>query len=200
MPISREGIDPRFFKLFKETFGFTEAELDTLLSCFNRAMLKKKDFYCKAGEIAKSKAYVNKGCTRTYVTDETGHERILFFAFEDWWIADMESYYSGQQGKNTVQALEDCELLVISKTDFSRLEKELPKLQQWYSIKMARSASAMNSRLAELKTSTPEERYLNLIKSRPEIFQRIPLQYIAAYLNIEPQSLSRMRKRLAKQE
>ncbi|HWY98685.1 MAG TPA: Crp/Fnr family transcriptional regulator, partial [Bacteroidia bacterium] len=95
--------------------------------------------------------------------------------------------------------LEDCELLVISKNDFSKLEREIVKLQQWYTVKVARSAGAMRNRLAEIKTSSPEERYLTLIKTQPQIFQRIPLQYIAAYLNIEPQSLSRMRKRLARE-
>ena len=52
------------------------------------------------------------------------------------------------------------------------------------------------NRLFEVKSSSVEDRYLNLIKKQPDVFQRVPLQYIAAYLDIEPQSLSRLRKRL----
>jgi CRP-like cAMP-binding protein len=85
---------------------------------------------------------------------------------------------------------------VISKESFQKAEQEIPKLKQWYSFKMLRSASASINRIEEMKTLSAEERYLKLIEKQPHIFQRIPLQYIASYLNIEPQSLSRMRNRL----
>ena len=92
--------------------------------------------------------------------------------------------------------LEDSELLVIPKEKFQKLEMEIPKLKQWYTSKMLRSASASRTRIEEMKTLSAEERYLNLLEKQPHIFQRIPLQYIASYLNIEPPSLSRMRSRL----
>ena len=96
--------------------------------------------------------------------------------------------------------LEDSELLVISKEDFQKAEQEIAKLKQWYSFKLLRSASASRNRIEEMKTLSAEERYLKLIEKQPHIFQRIPLQYIASYLNIEPQSLSRMRNRLSKKQ
>jgi|SRR5436190_3740799 len=80
--------------------------------------VRKKDYYLKEGSISNAKAYVKKGCSRTFVIDESGKEHILFFAFEDWWLADFESYHSGEPGKQYFQALEDMELLVISKKDF----------------------------------------------------------------------------------
>jgi CRP-like cAMP-binding protein len=130
------------------------------------------------------------------VVDEQGHERILLFAFEDWWLGDFESYYSGKPATTYIQMLEDSEVMVISKESFLKSEQEIPKLKQWYSHKMPRSTSASINRIVEMKTLTAEERYVNLLKKQPYIFQRIPLQYIASYLNIEPQSLSRMRNRL----
>jgi len=110
----------------------------------------------------------------------------------------MESYYSGKPATAHIQMLEDSEVLVISKESFQKSEQEIPKLKQWYALKMLRSASASMNRIAEMKTLTAEERYLRLLEKQPHIFQRIPLQYIASYLNIEPQSLSRLRKRLTK--
>ena len=89
------------------------------------------------------------------------------------------------------------ELLLISKQDFAKMEIEIPKLRQWYEIKQRKMNIAMINRLSEVKSSTPEERYMNLLKKHPEIFQRVPLQYIASYLDIEPQSLSRLRKRIS---
>jgi CRP-like cAMP-binding protein len=197
MDIELKNINPKFVELFINTFAFTEDEFALFLSSFHSKTITKKDYYIRAGELCKSKAYLNKGCARNFVLDEQGHERILFFAFEDWWIGDLESYYSGKPGTNYVQMLEDSELLVIPKEKFQKLEMEIPKLKQWYTSKMLRSASASRTRIEEMKTLSAEDRYLNLLEKQPHIFQRIPLQYIASYLNIEPQSLSRMRSRLA---
>lgn len=192
-----KNINHKFVELFRQTFAFTEEEFALFLSYFTVKTITKKDYYLRAGECCHSKAYLNKGCARNFVLDEQGHERILFFAFEDWWLGDFDSYYSGKPATNYIQLLEDSELLVISKENFQKAEKEIPKLTQWYSIKMLRSASASRNRIEEMKTLSAEERYLKLIENQPHIFQRIPLQHIASYLNIEPQSLSRMRNRLA---
>lgn len=195
-PINKLEIDERFSKLFKDQFGFDEAEYDLLLSHFTRRIVKKKQLYSKAGDRSRAKAYINKGCARTFVLDENGNERILFFSFEDFWLCDFESFNSGLPGTHNVEMLEDCELLIISKDDWKKLEQKIPKMQKWYTIKVPKSAGAMLKRLVDEKVSTPEERYLNLIKTRPQIFQRIALKHIAAFLNIQPQSLSRMRSRL----
>jgi len=198
MGIEAHIVDPKFTELFKHTFGLNEDEYQMMLSCFEVKLLNKKDLYIKPGVVSRHKAYVNKGCLRTYAIDEKGHERILFFPMEDWWVADIDSYYSGQSATNYIQAIEDCELLEISKENFLMLEDKIPKLKQWYALKMTRRATTTARRIEELKTMSPRERYINLLQKNPEIFQRIPLQYIASYLNIEPQSLSRMRKQLAK--
>lgn len=197
MEVELENINPKFIELFKQTFALTEKEFALFLSSFKSKKVFKKDYYLRAGQICNSKAYLNKGCIRNFVVDEKGHERILFFAFEDWWVGDFESYYSGKPGTNYVQALDDCELLIISKDRFEKLTEKIPKLNKWYAIKMVPAASASKKRLEELKILTPEERYIALLEKQPFIFQRVSLQYIAAYLNIEPQSLSRMRKRIS---
>jgi len=196
MDIELKNINPKFTELFRETFAFTEEEFALFFSCFTVKIIPKKKYFLRAGECCRSKAYLNKGCARNFVLDEKGHERILFFSFEDWWLGDFDSYYSGKRATNFVQMMEDSELLIISKENFQKMELEIPKLKQWYSFKMLRSASAARNRIEEMKTLSAEERYLNLLEKQPHICQRIPQQYIASYLNIEPQSLSRMRNRL----
>jgi len=188
---------PLFIELFTRKMGMDEQEFELFCSHFREMTIRKKDYYLKEGSISNAKAYIKKGCSRTFVIDEDGKEHIIFFAFEDWWLADFESYHSGNPGKQNFQALEDMELLLISKQDFAKMEIEIPKLRQWYEIKQRKMNIAMINRLSEVKSSTPEERYMNLLKKHPEIFQRVPLQYIASYLDIEPQSLSRLRKRIS---
>ena len=89
-------------------------------------------------------------------------------------------------------------LFRISKANMDNMEERMPKLKEWHASKKNKSHFATLNRLTEVKTLTPEERYQNLLKKYPQIFQRIPLQYrIASYLDIEPPSLSRLRKRLS---
>ena len=198
MDIEGVTLHPKFVEFFSGTFGFNKEEFASFISGFRVQEVRKKEPYLRAGEISNAKAYLNRGCARNYVVDEKGHERILSFAFEDWWLADFESYYSGKPGSTFIQMLEDSELLVISKEKFQKLEQEIPKLRQWYTVKVTRHAAALARGIEELRTLTPEERYLNLLKEQPLVLQRVPLHYVAAFLNIEPQSLSRMRKRLSK--
>lgn len=196
MSIELQTVNPKFTLLFRDTFGFNKEEFNILLSYFDLKIIHKKEYYMKPGTVCRHKAYVNKGCLRNFVIDELGHERTLLFPIEDWWTADIDSYYSGELGTNYIQALEECELFEISKRNFHFLEKEIPKLKQWYTYKLTRKAIKSVKRIEELKTLSPKERYLNLLDNNPEIFQRVPLKYIASYLNIEPESLSRLRKRL----
>ncbi|MFI5187749.1 MAG: Crp/Fnr family transcriptional regulator, partial [Chitinophagales bacterium] len=143
------------------------------------------------------RAYINKGSTRTYTMDEKGGEHILFFAFEDWWIGDLESYYDQQPALVYIQATENCELLCLAKTELEKLWTEIPNLKKMFEQKEQRSSFANLHRLQEVKSLSAEEWYLNLIQKHPQVFQRIPLQYIAMYFDIEPPSLSRLRKRLS---
>ncbi len=198
MDVERNNLHPKFVELFTRTFGFTDTEFALLISGFRVEEVRKRKLFLMAGQVSNAKAYLNKGCARLYVMDERGHERIVSFAFEDWWLADFESYYSGSPGSTYIQMLEDSELLVISKEKWQQLEQEIPKLKQWYTIKVTRHASALTRGIENLKTLTPEDRYQKLLMEQPLVLQRVPLQYVAAYLNIEPQSLSRMRRRLSR--
>jgi CRP-like cAMP-binding protein len=197
MEIYRSEVSQQFIDLFIKKMDFTEDEFTLLLSHFRREYIPRKFFYLKAGQVSRRRAYINKGSTRTFTIDDKGGEHILFFSFEDWWIGDLESYYQQQPGTLNIQAMEDCELLCLAKTDLEKLSAQIPKLKKMFEQKEQRSSFANMRRLQEVKTLSAEERYLDLIKKFPEIFQRIPLQYIAMYLDIEPPSLSRLRKRLS---
>ena len=163
-------IDSRFAELFKGSFGLDAHEYEHLLSCFTRAELKKGDYYHRCGDISRSKAYVNKGCTRTFVTNQDGKESVLFFSFEDWWLCDFASFNSGNPGTFNTEALEDCELMEITKEHWNALRREVPKVELWYTIKAPKSAGALLNRFSEEKLLSAEERYLALVKNKPYIF------------------------------
>lgn len=197
MPFGHHQPSSKFIDLFTRTIGLKEEEFVFAHSHFKREYIPKKHYLLRPGQICNMHSYLNTGCARTYTVDEKGGEHILFFAFEDWWMGDLESIYTGHPTSLFIQAVEDCEYLCISHKDFVMLEDRFPKLKEWHEEKMFKSHYSFVNRLVEVKSHTTEERYLNLIDRFPEIFQRVPLQYIASYLDIEPPSLSRLRKRLS---
>jgi CRP-like cAMP-binding protein len=197
MELYRSELSPLFVDTFIKKMEFNEEEFNYTLSFFTRQYVPRKYFYLKAGQVTRQKAYINNGSTRTFTMDEKGGEHILNFSFEDWWLADFESYYTGTPGTKYIQAVEDCELLCISKEALDKLETEIPKLKALFEMKQKNMIYSTMQRMIEMKTLSAEERYLDLIKKHPQIFQRIPLHYIASYLDIEPPSLSRLRKRLS---
>ncbi|MGA7159700.1 MAG: Crp/Fnr family transcriptional regulator [Bacteroidota bacterium] len=162
-----------------------------------KEIVKKKEHYLQAGEISRAIAYVNSGCLRQYIIGEHAKEIILQFPVEDWWIGDLESFQLEKPSTYYIQALEESELVILSRKSFLRACDELPKFKIFHEEKVRRNHFATLKRLPMTKLGTPEEKYLLLMKEQPQLFQRIPLHYIASYLAIEPESLSRLRKRLA---
>lgn len=196
MFIEHSEFSEHFVDIFKNKIGLTDEEFSHLIIHFHKEYIPQKFYFFKAGDICRRIAYINKGTTRTFTIDEKGREHILYFSFEDWLIGDQESLFTQEPGLWNIQAVEDCELFYISKADMDTLEDEIPKLKEWHRVKHFRNHFATLHLLAEIKTLTHEERYCQLIDKHPEVFQRVPLQHIASYLDIEPQSLSRLRKRL----
>lgn len=140
---------------------------------------------------------MNKGCLRRYVINEQGKESIVNFATEDWWIGDLESFLFQKPTIYYVQALEDSELLLLPFREFQIAQERFPKYNEFHVNKVQKSYFATLKRMSISKTGSPEEKYLQLFGEQRNLFQRIPLQYIASYLGIEPESLSRLRRRLA---
>ncbi len=191
---------PAFEHLFRQELGLSDAEYALLLEHFTVKQVPRRAFLLHAGDIAHAKAYVNSGCSRSYVLDSKGKEHVLFFGFEDWWLADFESYTTGKPGRQFIQAIEDLELLVVSRDDFDRLAERIPALGKWHTLRERRMTFSMIDRLIEVKTFTPEERIRKLMRAMPQVFQRVALQDIASFLDIEPGSLSRLRKRMVEAE
>lgn len=189
-------ISPLLVQDLADSAGFTEEEIDLYMSLLDKKRVKKKEHLLRAGELCNAVAYVNKGCLRRYTIDNHMKETILNFALEDYWVGDLESLIFQKPTIYYIQALEECELLLLSRKNFLRVNEELPKFKIFHDKKVQRNHYYTLKRLSITKSATPEEKYLLLMKERPQLFQRIPLHYIASYLGIEPESLSRLRKRM----
>ena len=193
---AEDPIQPGLRNVLTNQAGFSPDEYEFYCSLLKKRIVKKKEHYLQAGDISRATAYVNKGCLRQYIIGEHGKEIIIQFALEDWWIGDLESFHYEKPSIFYIQAIEDSELMLLSRKNFLRVCKELPKYKKFHDDKVQRNHFATLKRLSMAKLGTPEERYLLLMKEQPQVFRRVPLHYIASYLSIEPESLSRLRKRL----
>ena len=187
---------PVLEKELREIAGMNDEEVESYISLLTQKTLRKKEHLLMAGDICNHVAYINRGCLRRYIIDEHSKEVILNFSLEDYWTGDLESFIFKTPTDFYIQALEDCELLLLSRENFYRACKEIPKFKKFHDDKVQRNHYSALKRLSMAKSATPKEKYLNLMKNQPQLFRRIPLHYIAAHLGIEPESLSRLRKRI----
>lgn len=182
---------------FEETDRFTDEEFDRFTSILTPVSLKKKEFFTEQGQVCRYLAFVDSGCLRAFYTDDKGDEFTMYFGFLNWWIGDKTSFYSGTPARFSVQALEDSMVFRANKTDWEKALDDIPTFERWYRVKTRKSYEASQQKLIESQTESAEEKYLKLLKNAPDIVQLIPQHYIASYLGIKPQSLSRIRKQLA---
>ena len=195
-----EGIHPLVKDRLRNEYNFTDEEIVEVLSYFEKRSIKRKEFILRTGEVCRGRAYVNKGCFRRYTINDHGKEVTIDFGFEDWWIGDMESIRKCESTIYFFQAMEDCEVFWIDEETYDRLCKDVPKFHAVQVKKMESSHFATLKRLTLNQSATQEEKYLALLQKYPQLFQRVPLHYIASYLGMEPESLSRLRNRLYKRE
>lgn len=171
-------------------------EMTYFKSLLTTKSLKRKEFLLQQGEICKFASFINKGCLRYfYLVD--GEEHTGQFFFENGWYLDYESFLTGKPSKQNIEALEPTDLVVLSKIDLEKLYKEIPKFERFGRLMAENAFLGLKSRTEMLTNESAEERYLHLVESRPKVIERVSQHYIASYLGLQPQSLSRIRKRLS---
>lgn len=177
----------------KEKADLTADELDAVRAVSVEKKIRKRQYLLQEGDVCHYNCFIIKGCLRLYRVGEDGAEHILRFAVENWWISDRESYNTGNPSKSNIDALENCEVILIDKPDFVKLMMTIPKFRDFIERLMARSFDASQNRIMSNISYTAEEKYQNFITSFPDIFYRVPLHMTASYLGLSRETLSRVR-------
>lgn len=188
------------FEHLNKTVKLSEAEAVMMLEMAKVVKLKKKEHLFMEGQVAKYVGFVNQGCLRYYYLDAKGEEHIVYFAVEEWWIGDLSSFYSGLPSTFNLQAFEPCEMFLYTKETFDKVRSEIPAFDQYCKIRHAKATDARLETMMAQRSSNAEARYSKLLDGFPDIFQRVPQHFIASYLGIKPQSLSRIRKQMAERK
>jgi CRP-like cAMP-binding protein len=178
--------------------NLTKEEQEIFTNYLQTKKIKRKQFLLTDGDICKHSAFVTTGCLRGYTVDKGGIEHVLNFAPPDWWIADMYSLLSQKPGILNIEALEDTEVLLLSKANQEKLYLEIPKFEHFFRILVENSLVASQQRLIDGLSLTAEERYNNFCKRYPTLIDNLPQKQIASYIGVTPEFFSRMRSEMVK--
>lgn len=174
-----------------------DEEFDFLKSLFLPKKIKKRQYFLQEGDICKYQAFIEKGILRSYTVDEKGSEHILQFASEGWWMADLSSYLTNEPSFLNVDAIEESELLLITKSSWELAMQKIPSLEHYFRIILQNHLVSTQKRLLQSLSETAEQKYLRFINTYPDCLSRVPQHMIASYLGIKRETLSRVRKQMA---
>jgi CRP-like cAMP-binding protein len=186
-----------FFNKLNEKISFSEEEQEIIKGYLTPKKLRKKQYLLPEGDICKSIAFVQKGALREYTVDEKGVEHIFQFALEGWFISDLYSFITAEPATYHIDALEDSELLLITKSAQDEILRRVPKYETFSRMLLTGAYLAMQKRITSIISLSLEDRYLYLTKLYPDIVQRVPQHMIASYMGLTPETLSRIRKKIS---
>ncbi len=139
-----------------------QTEIDFFISLLQNKKLKKKEFLLKYGEICKTENFIINGCLRVYTIDGNGFEHIVMFGIEDWWVSDLFSLLTNSPTTYYIDALENTELLQISKSNLDKPYERVPKFERFFRIILQNAYIAQQQRINQNLSFKAEQRYLKL--------------------------------------
>ncbi|MFV8363902.1 Crp/Fnr family transcriptional regulator [Flavobacterium sp. ZT3P35] len=178
---------------------FEKKELEIFNSLLEYRTVSKKTILLHEGEMCNFEAFVIKGCIRKYYIDANGFEVILQFAIENAWVSDISfSIYEEKPSRVYIETLEDCDFFMFSPETKEELLVRAPKFERAFRILMQRSLAVTQERLFNTISKTATEKYLEFLDHYPTLSQRVAQHYIASYLGISAEFLSKIRTKISK--
>lgn len=184
-------------KEFLKTFNLlTPDEIEQIERLTTTRLLKKNDFFISTGKSCKEVAFINNGILRSFFTPESGEEITYCITFPNTLMTAYSSFITGLPTLENIQAVEDCELLILQKKEIDKLQESSPNWIRFFKIIAEQQYIELEKRLFLFQKEKAKKRYLDLIENQPDYVQQIPLLYLASYLGITPRHLSRLRKEI----
>lgn len=176
--------------------SITDDDILIIKDCFVENKFRKKVNLIEESNVCNQQFFVSKGCLRMFFTNEKGVEHTVQFAIENWWLSDFSAFENKSLSDFSIQAVEDSDVLIINYESQKELLQKVPILERYFRLVFQRAYSASMLRTKYLFDFSREEFYLHFYNSFPEFTSRIPQQYLASYLNMTPEYLSEIKKKL----
>ena len=179
---------------------FNDEEMEFVRTQFKPATLRSGEFLQRAGTVAAHAAFVARGCLRSYVIDPKGKEHVVQFAPETWWVADNVSLASGTPSDYFIDAIEDSDLLLIDSGSHEVIVEKVPGYASALRKGLQRHAAAKDRRIVSSISASAQDRYERFLQTYPSLATRVPQWMLASYLGVSPETVSRIRTRLARKQ
>ncbi len=189
-------MDNKLLRYFSAIMSISKEEIEAIIETMTIRQYKKGTVLLREGQISTEAYFVLEGCVRQYFI-VNGEERTGNFFTEEQWVININSLMQQAPSNSFLECCVDSSLVVGNREKEEDLYRRFPKLETVSRIVMQKVFAEQQEILASYSTDTPEQRYLKLLKSRPGLFQQIPQYQIASYVGVKPESLSRIRKRVA---
>jgi CRP-like cAMP-binding protein len=188
-------MEKKLLEYFSRIMPLSEEEITAIVETMNVTDYKKGTVLLKEGQISTEVYFVLEGCVRQYYLID-GAEKTNNFFTDEQWVISMNSFSQHAPSTHYLDCCMDSSLVVGNREKEESLYKRFPKFETISRKVMEKVFAAQQEIMASYTTDNPEQRYLKLLKSRPDLFQKIPQYQIASYVGVKPESLSRIRKRL----
>jgi CRP-like cAMP-binding protein len=194
-PASKTEMNERIANEINKILNLPADLLDVFFNKLKPLSIGKGDYFLSEGELCRSIALLTKGAFYSYYQKD-GNDIIEDFCFEGCFLADYPAFINNSTAKKNFRALEDSNLLIISKENLDKLYESHSAYERAGRLIAEYLFTGWESKLRDNIFLSPTERYRKLIKTRPDILQRAPQYLIASFLNITPQYLSQIRKKM----
>lgn len=190
---------PNFKKQLIEKGGLSEKDFTQVLPFIKTKKFNSNEFLLKQGEVCKHSFFVEQGLLRFYALNEEGKENILQFAPENWIVSDRGSVYFQEPTTYNIDAIEDTLTVMLDEDLIDQISTIYPNFRKQNEQLLQNHIRHLYKRISLLIGASARVRYLDFVKMYPNIMLRVPQWMIASYLGVTPESLSRVRKTLAKE-
>jgi CRP-like cAMP-binding protein len=187
----------RYFQTFNNKVPLNEEEREMIREYLTVKKIRKRQYLLQEGDICKCVAFVEKGVLRSYKVNEDGTEHIVQFALEGQFMTDLYSFLINEPSIFNIDAIEDSELVLITKSASDELRNRSPKYQEYIFYATSEAYIDLERRLTSTISHSLEERYKDFTTHYPDIIQRVPQHMVASYMGLTPETLSRVRKRIS---
>lgn len=182
----------RLRKHIEEITPVSDEEFAYIKTFFTLKRVRKNQYLIHEGDEVKYEYLVLSGIYKVFYVDEQGKEYIVQFARENWWMTDYQAFFKQQQANMFVECMEDGEVLFSTLQAREKLSAEFHKMEHFFRVKLTNGYVALQQRIRLLLSSTPQQRYEEFSRLYPDLMQRIPKKFIAEYLGVSRETLSRL--------
>lgn len=180
------------FEHMHQYINLLPAERELIASRLVVQKHKARTLLLQPGQTCRYSYFVTQGILRSFKIDADGSEQTLQFACRGWWMADMYSWITQKPAHLSIESLQDCELIVLSKNHQTQLFEQVPKLERYFRLLVEHSLVAHQERLLDNMSLTADERYQKFADKYPEIPHLVAQKHLASYLGVTPQFLSKL--------